>query len=158
MTALVIRPMGAEDVPAVAGLEKQCFSLPWSEASLRAELENPLSLWLVAEREGEIAGYVGAQTVLDEADMMNLAVAPPARRPGVAQALLTALLQQLDARGARSLTLEVRAGNLAAQALYRRFGFAAVGRRPDYYRLPREDALILKRVWKETPEHEHPGH
>ena len=142
-----IVPMAEAHVAAVAALERCCFSAPWSEQSVRAELSNPLSLWLVALLDGQVAGYVGSQTVLDEADMMNLAVDPACRRQGIAQALVEALTAALAERGVRSLTLEVRASNEGAIALYRKLGFAQVGRRPNYYTKPREDALILRKEW-----------
>ena len=76
MSGLQIRPMCREDIPQVAELDEMCFSVPWSAASLEGELDNELADWLVADLDGTIAGYVGAQTVLDEADLMNLAVHP----------------------------------------------------------------------------------
>ncbi|HIR50166.1 MAG TPA: ribosomal protein S18-alanine N-acetyltransferase [Candidatus Avoscillospira avicola] len=142
-----IVPMAEAHVAAVAALERCCFSAPWSEQSVREELSNPLSLWLVALLDGQLAGYVGSQTVLDEADMMNLAVDPACRRQGIARALVEALTAALAERGVRSLTLEVRASNEGAIALYRTLGFAQVGRRPNYYTKPREDALILRKEW-----------
>ena len=140
-----IVPMAEAHVAAVAALERCCFSAPWSEQSVREELSNPLSLWLVALLDGQLAGYVGSQTVLD--DMMNLAVDPACRRQGIARALVEALTAALAERGVRSLTLEVRASNEGAIALYRTLGFAQVGRRPNYYTKPREDALILRKEW-----------
>ena len=80
--------------------------------------------------------------------MMNLAVAPDCRRWGIGEALVRELLRRLDAQGIRSLSLEVRVSNESAQALYRKLGFAPVGRRPRYYEKPREDALILRKEWK----------
>ena len=77
-----IAHMTAEHVPQVAALEKVCFSDPWSEKSVASELENPLSCWLVALDGETVAGYVGSQTVMDETDMMNIAVHPAGRRPG----------------------------------------------------------------------------
>ena len=94
-----------------------------------------------------MVGYVGSQTVLGEADMMNLAVAPSHRRQGIGMALVTALVAALQAREATSLTLEVRASNEAAIGLYQQAGFAQVGRRPRYYTKPTEDALILRKEW-----------
>ena len=93
-----ITQMTRAHVAQIAALEGQCFADPWSERSVASELENPLSLWLVALEDGTVAGYVGSQSVLGEADMMNLAVAPAYRRRGVARALLAALEQALDAR------------------------------------------------------------
>ena len=140
--------MSAEHVAQVAELEKICFHDPWSLKSITAELANPLSLWLVALRRDSVIGYVGSQTVLGEADMMNLAVAPEFRRMGVARELVTMLISQLCSRGTYCLTLEVRQSNKPAIALYHDLGFVQVGRRPNYYHNPREDALILKKEWE----------
>ena len=137
--------MTAAHVPAVAALERLCFPDPWNEAAVGSELVNPLSLWLVALDGETLIGYAGSQTVLDETDMMNLAVSPDYRRRGVAKALVAALSRALYERGSRSLALEVRASNEAAIALYAALGFRQVGRRPNYYFHPREDALILRK-------------
>lgn len=135
-------------VPQVAALEKECFSDPWSQRSVASELENPLALWLVWEEDGQVLGYVGSQTVLDETDMMNVAVSAQARRRGIAQALVEALVIQLKQRGSRCLTLEVRASNAPAITLYEKLGFRQVGRRPNYYSHPKEDGLILRKEWE----------
>ncbi|MCI6955912.1 MAG: ribosomal protein S18-alanine N-acetyltransferase [Clostridiales bacterium] len=142
------RKMTAGEVSQVAELEKLCFTLPWSEKSVAGELENPLALWLVAMEGDSLAGYVGSQTVMDETDMMNLAVAPQFRRQGVGEALVNALVASLKERGSRCLTLEVRDSNEAARALYAKLGFVEIGRRRGYYRDPREDALILRKEWE----------
>ena len=140
--------MNESHVAAVAELEKLCFSLPWDEASVAGELTNPLSLWLVAVEDGELAGYVGSQSVMGEADMMNLAVKPEYRRRGVGEKLVQKLAEELKAQKVYCLTLEVRASNAPAIALYEKLGFVPVGRRPGYYRSPREDALILRKEWE----------
>ena len=139
--------MQRQHVAQIAALEAVCFSDPWSEGSVAAELDNPLSCWLVCQENGEVLGYVGSQTVLDQSDMMNISVAAEARRRGIAQALIQALTAQLKTRGSRSLSLEVRPSNAAAVALYQKLGFTQVGRRPNYYRHPREDGLILRKEW-----------
>ena len=124
-----IRKMTDREVPQVAELEKLCFSQPWSEKSVAGELDNPLALWLVAMEGDRLAGYVGSQTVMDETDMMNLAVAPQFRRQGVGETLVNALTASLKELGSRCLTLEVRDSNGPARALYAKLGFAEVGRR-----------------------------
>ena len=139
--------MNASHVSQIAQLEKRCFSDPWSEKSIASELDNPLSLWLVAVEAGEVVGYVGSQTVLGETDMMNLAVAPEARRQGTGRALVLALVEALKEKESHSLMLEVRVSNIPAQKLYASLGFSQVGRRPKYYSNPREDALILRKEW-----------
>lgn len=146
--ACEIREMTRQDVPLVADLEQTCFSLPWSRQSLEEELSNPLSLWLTAWEDGWLAGYIGSQSVLGEADMMNLAVDGRFRRRGIGRELVQALVQALTDRQVSALTLEVRASNDAALALYRSLGFLTVGRRPGYYARPREDAVIMRKEWK----------
>lgn len=143
-----IAHMTAEYVPQVAALEKACFSDPWSEKSVASEVENSLSCWMVALDGETVAGYVGSQTVLDETDMMNIAVHPDFRRQGVARALILALIGELKKRGSRCLTLEVRASNDPARALYESLGFALAGTRRNYYHNPKEDALILRKEWE----------
>ncbi len=142
---MIIRQMQLQDVPAIAELEKICFSDPWSENSIASELGNRLSYWLVAEDNGKIAGYVGSQSVLDAADMMNLAVSPDYRQQGVGQALVNRLVQYLQQNNVIALLLEVRVSNTPAISLYKKMGFVQVGRRPKYYHNPREDALILRK-------------
>lgn len=145
---MTIERMTGAHVLQVAALEKLCFSDPWSEKSVASELNNPLSLWLVALEGDTVAGYVGSQSVMGESDMMNVAVHPYYRRRGIAQALICALIDGLRERGNHCLTLEVRACNASAIALYEKLGFAQVGRRPNYYRNPKEDALILRKEWE----------
>lgn len=139
----MIRPMTAADVPSVAVLEKLCFSDPWSASSIASELDNPLSLWLVWEEDGAAAAYLGVQRVPPQADVMNVAVSPALRRRGIARALFAELERRLPEID--ELFLEVRASNSGAIALYRTLGFEQVGRRPNYYLDPREDALILRK-------------
>ena len=90
-------------------------------------------------------GYIGSQSVLDEADMMNIAVREGARRQGIAKKLILALCARLREKGVRSLTLEVRDSNAPAIALYEGLGFLQAGRRPNYYFHPKEDARILRK-------------
>lgn len=143
-----IKVMESRHVSAVAGLEKICFLDPWSEKSVASELDNPLSYWLVWEENGQILGYVGSQTVLGETDMMNVAVHPDARRRGIAEALILALVDGLREKESHCLTLEVRASNAPAIGLYEKLGFAQIGRRKNYYHNPKEDALILRKEWE----------
>ena len=144
-----IMKMNADHVASVAAIEKECFGRDaWSERSVAGELDNALALWLVAVENGAVAGYVGSQTVCGETDMMNVAVTADFRRRGVGEALVNALVAELKAMESRCLTLEVRASNTPAQALYEKLGFAEVGRRPRYYQNPKEDALILRKEWE----------
>lgn len=140
-----IIPMNESHVAAVAALEKANFSEPWSENSVRGELTNKLALWLVAVEDGNVLGYVGSQTVLEEADMMNIAVDETCRRRGIARALVEELIRRLPAH---CLTLEVRSSNVPAISLYESMGFEKIGLRKNYYRKPKEDALILRKEWE----------
>ena len=143
-----IIPMTDAHVDAVADLEAICFADPWSANSVASELTNPLSCWLVALEADTVVGYIGSQTVMGETDMMNVAVHPDHRRKGVAVSLIHALVQKLKECESHCLTLEVRASNVPAIALYEKLGFAEVGRRRNYYRNPKEDALILRKEWE----------
>jgi ribosomal-protein-alanine N-acetyltransferase len=142
-----IAKMTADHVSQVAELEKICFSDPWSEKSVASELTNPLSLWLVAVEDDRVAGYVGSQSVMGESDMMNVAVHPDFRRQGVAEKLVLELVAALAKKDNHCLTLEVRASNAPAISLYEKLGFAQIGLRKNYYRNPKEDALILRKEW-----------
>ena len=140
--------MKAEHVPQGAALEKLCFSDPWSEMSIASELQNIWAYWLVAVDEGMVAGYIGSQSTIDETDVMNVAVHPDWRRQGIAEKLIEQLIQELKNRGSHALMLEVRASNAPAIALYEKLGFCQVGLRKNYYRNPKEDALILRKEWE----------
>lgn len=143
-----IEKMNASYVAQIAALEKICFSDPWSEKSIASELDNKLAFWLVAVEGENVAGYIGSQTVMGETDMMNVAVHPDYRRRGIAEMLVDSLVAELKTMGSHSLTLEVRASNLPAQKLYEKLGFTMAGKRPRYYRNPREDAYILRKEWE----------
>ena len=145
---MILTEMKSCHVAQIAQLEKLCFSDPWSERSIASELDNKLAFWLVATEGETVAGYIGSQTVMEETDMMNVAVHPDFRRQGIAEALVSGLVEHLKAMGSHCLTLEVRASNAPAIALYEKLGFAEIGRRKNYYRNPREDALILRKEWE----------
>lgn len=137
--------MDESHVGAIAVLEKMCFHDPWSINSISSELNNPLSTWLVAIEDGVVCGYVGSQSVLDGADMMNIAVHPDYRKQGIAYNLVDKLIGLLKAKNVISLSLEVRVSNENAISLYHKMGFEVIGRRPGYYRNPREDAYIMRK-------------
>ena len=145
---MILEKLNASHVAQIAQLEKICFSDPWSERSVASELENKLSCWLVAMEGEQVAGYIGSQTVCGETDMMNVAVHPDHRRKGIAEKLILALIEELKGMESHCLTLEVRASNAPAIALYEKLGFQEIGRRKNYYRNPREDALILRKEWE----------
>lgn len=139
---LTVVPMEKRHIPALVAIEQACFSQPWTAAGFAEELDNPPAVFLVAEQDGETVGYMGFHDVLGEGFVTNVAVLPTCRRQGVAAALLTAALAECDRRGVNRLCLEVRESNAAAIALYTRFGFEQDGRRPRFYSVPTEDALL----------------
>ena len=145
---MIILEMNAAHVSQVAVLEKICFADPWSEMSIASELQNLWAYWLVAVNGDQVAGYIGSQSSIDEADVMNVAVHPDYRRQGIAESLIEALVAELKNRSIHSLTLEVRASNAPAISLYEKQGFVQVGCRRNYYRNPKEDALILRKEWE----------
>ena len=137
--------MTRQHVDQIAEMEIEYFSDPWSASAFYSELSNPLSTWLTATNGDMVIGYVGAQSVLDAADVMNVAVRAQFRRQGVAAQLLNALADHLKQKKIRFLTLEVRKSNDPAIQLYQKLGFGHIGTRPNYYRHPKEDALILQK-------------
>lgn len=145
---MMFTEMKAEHVPQVAQLEKLCFADPWSEMSIASELRNIWSYWVVALDGDEVVGYIGSQSSCDETDIMNIAVHPDCRRRGIAESLIDNLIKELKNRGSHALMLEVRVSNDPAIALYEKLGFQQVGRRKNYYRNPKEDALILRKEWE----------
>lgn len=138
-----IRKMKEADIEAVAGIERQIFSMPWSEQGFRSSLNSEDTLYLVVDNEDQILGYCGFLQSFDEADITNVAVAPEMRNSGIGFAMLTELMQQGRARGIECYTLEVRAGNAAAIHLYEKLGFESVGIRKNFYDKPKEDAVIM---------------
>ena len=139
-----IVPMNGDHLDEVAELERICFSTPWSRNMLAEELDNALSAFLVAlDDQDRVAGYAGLQVVLDEGYITNVAVRPDCRKQGVASQLLQVFMNFAEGNKLSFLTLEVRASNYDAIALYGSRGFRSVGRRPNYYEHPKEDALIM---------------
>lgn len=151
MKQVKIVPMAAEHLDRLEQLERMCFSRPWSKKMLAEELDNQCAAFLVAvEPETEKAvGYAGLLVVADEGYITNVAVDPSCRRQGVAAQLLQVFDNFAKGNHLAFLTLEVRPSNAAAIALYGGFGFREVGRRRNYYDLPKEDALILTKYYTE---------
>ena len=138
---VLIRPMVSADVEAAARLEALVYSQPWTQGMFRDEIAQPFRTYLAADVDGQLAGYGGVMVVGDEAHITTVVVDPEQRGHRIGTRLMLGLVDAALAEDARSLTLEVRASNDAAQALYRRFGMAPVGVRKQYYR--DEDALIM---------------
>jgi ribosomal-protein-alanine N-acetyltransferase len=136
-------------LPELEALEKRCFSLPWTEEMLMGQLPDDSHEFLAAESEsGELLGYVGMMTVLDEGYISNVAVAPEQRRQGIADALIAELLERAALRALSFVTLEVREHNEPAIALYAKHGFAPVGLRKNYYEAPVENAILMTKFLK----------
>ena len=130
-------------------IEQQCFSCPWTLDQLRSQLSDDRHVFLAAvDAGGTVLGYVGMMFVLDEGYISNVAVAPDFQRQGVADALISALMTRAEELALAFVTLEVRAGNEPAKSLYAKHGFVPVGRRKNYYDLPKEDAILMTRFWK----------
>ena len=151
-------PMAEAHIPQIAALEEANFSQPWSESLFRDLMGSEHSTMLVAEGpDGTVLGYAGLTTVLDEGYIDNIAVDGRYRRQGVAQALLGEFIRR-GRNDLAFLTLEVRASNAPAIALYEKLGFEPMGRRRGYYQEPTEDALLMTLEFHgKEGSYEHPG-
>ena len=142
----IIRPANINDVKPCAAMDEICFSLPWSEQSFFEEIVgNEIAQYIIAEAEGNVIGYAGIWAILDEGHITNIAVHPDFRRKGIARTLISALLEETGSNGVKAYTLEVRASNESAIALYKGLGFKHCGVRKKYYDDNDEDAVIM---WK----------
>ena len=142
---LEIRRLTYADLPQVIAIERRAFPTPWSLAMFVLELSKPSGICMAALREGRIVGYLICSRYDTVWHLMNVAVDVRLRREGIASALLARLFEQAD-RAGEQYTLEVRASNLAAMALYEKFGFRHAGMRRGYYHDNQEDAVIMWRV------------
>ena len=141
--SLILRKAEKKDADEIAKIEAERFSKPWSKASVLSEIENPSSVVICAETDGEIVGYGGLQTVLDEGYITNIAVRKKNERKGIASAIVEAIIGSAKERKLSFVSLEVRESNFAAQGLYLKYGFEIVGKRTNFYEKPAEDALIM---------------
>ncbi|MBC7542903.1 MAG: ribosomal protein S18-alanine N-acetyltransferase [Candidatus Sericytochromatia bacterium] len=140
---LAISPMSAAELDDVARIERLAFGERWSVNSFKSELANPASIYYVARWAGEVVAYIGYWLILDEAHVTAVAVHPEHRLRGLGAELVMRAIDDCMERGAKWMTLEVRASNIPAQRLYEGFGFSTLGRRKGYYHDDREDALIM---------------
>ena len=147
MSQLIIRQAEEKDIAAIEGLEQVCFADPWSYESLKHDiLNNKLAFYIVAEVDEVVCGYVGIWNIVDEGHITNVAVSPNYRRKHIASNMLDVLIASCEEAGVERFTLEVRAGNEPAKALYEGKGFREVGLRKGYYQDNGEDAIIM---WRE---------
>lgn len=146
MSEILFRPLVEGDLPTVLAIEEASFSSPWSRASFVHELKNPHSCLTVAEQDGDVIGYLCCWYIADEIQILDVAVHPEYRRKGIGEQLLHHALTAGRMRNALSANLEVRRSNVAAIALYEKFGFREVAVRRRYYR-DGEDALLMVCSW-----------
>lgn len=151
MCEVIIRRMTAEDIEQVYQIELATFTPPWSRESFHEEMErNKCARYLVAEADGHIIAYAGAWCIFEEGHITNVAVDKAYRGQGVGRRITAALMQYAANLGVQYMTLEVRRGNLTAQALYKSLGFEELGVRKRYYEDNGEDALLM--VCQHMPE------
>lgn len=132
-----------EHFEQVLELEKKCFSVPWTPEQLSAQMPDKMHVFIVAENDAELLGYVGMMYVLDEGYISNVAVSPDYRRQGIGDELINELLCRAEELSLAFVTLEVRESNVSARTLYAKHGFKDVGRRKNYYNFPTEDAILM---------------
>ena len=143
-----IRDVGPDDIPQIVEVDKRCFSLPWTAEQLAAQIKDAQHEFIAAiSPDGTVLGYVGMMYVLDEGYISNVATDLPWRRQGIADALIGRLCAICEGLRLSFVSLEVRAGNAPAVALYEKHGFAPVGLRKNYYERPREDAVIMTKYF-----------
>lgn len=135
--------MSKKHIKDLAELEKECFNTPWTEKQLEEELESEYSLFLVALNDETVAGYVGCQTTIDGGYITNVAVFTNMRGKGIAQKLLFELSNKIKEKNLEFITLEVRVSNESAINLYKKMGYQEVGKRKNFYKNPKEDALLM---------------
>lgn len=138
-----IKRMTRKEIPMVAGLERQIFSMPWSEQGFCDTLKMDNAIFLTAMEDGRLLGYCGIYLAADEGEITNVAVAPEYRRQGIAEKLVKRLMEETRSLGIRTYILEVRVSNQSAISLYRKLGFADCGIRKGFYENPTEDALVM---------------
>lgn len=142
---IIVRKMTLDDIPAVSEIERQSFSVPWSERAFEESLGYSHAIFLVAIHQEKIVGYCGMYQVFQEGDITNVAVMPGYRKQGVGKRLMEGMIQAALERNIQDLTLEVRESNEVAKRLYTGFGFESVGIRKNFYEKPTENAVIM---WK----------
>lgn len=142
---ITVRELQEEDIPSLARIEEESFSMPWSAQDFHDLLSHSYCNYVVALADGQVAGCSGFTNTCGVANIDNVVVAPAFRRKGIAGRMLEKLIILGEAEHVEAFTLEVRVGNTAAIHLYEKFGFVSEGIRPGFYEKPREDANIM---WK----------
>ena len=136
--------VSSEHIASIEELEKLCFSSPWNQEQLKKQMKDQMHEFIAAvSDDANVLGYVSMMYVLDEGYIANVAVSPEHRRKGIADKIINKLCLICDELELSFVTLEVRATNTAAISLYAKHGFEQVGRRKNYYDLPKEDAILM---------------
>ena len=135
--------MAEEDLDIVSAIEKEVFQDPWSLNAFKTDLKNSMAWPMVAEFEKKVVGYSNIYIVAGEIQIGNFAVAPGFRNRGVAKRMMNEIFDKAGEHNCHSIFLEVRESNVPAIELYKKYGFAATGKRKDYYSNPRENAIIM---------------
>ena len=142
---MTIESMTVDDIAQVAEIERQSFSIPWSEKAFRDSMESDNTIYIVAKENDNVAGYAGMYLSFEEGNITNVAVNPLSRRKGIGEKIVRDILNRAYEKGVRDVFLEVRETNSVAIALYEKIGFKEEGIRKNFYDKPRENALIM---WK----------
>lgn len=142
---MTIESMTVDDIAQVAEIERQIFSIPWSEKAFRNSMESDNTIYIVAKENNNVAGYAGMYLSFEEGNITNVAVNPLSRRKGIGEKIVRDILNRAYEKGVRDVFLEVRETNSVAIALYEKIGFKEEGIRKNFYDKPRENALIM---WK----------
>ena len=142
---MTIESMTVDDIAQVAEIERQIFSIPWSEKAFRDSMESDNTIYIVAKENDNVAGYAGMYLYFEEGNITNVAVNPLSRRKGIGEKIVRDILNRAYEKGVRDVFLEVRETNSVAIALYEKIGFKEEGIRKNFYDKPRENALIM---WK----------
>ena len=137
--------MTADDISQVAEIERQIFSIPWSEKAFKDSMESDNTIYIVAKEDNNVTGYAGMYLSFEEGNITNVAVNPSSRRKGIGEKIVRDILNRAYEKGVRDVFLEVRETNSAAIALYEKIGFKEEGIRKNFYEKPKENALIM---WK----------
>jgi [ribosomal protein S18]-alanine N-acetyltransferase len=145
VSSVVLRDMVVDDLPSVNAIERESYSVPWSDATFRGLLRRRDAELIVAESYGVVIAYAIFWCVIDQSELGNVAVTARWRGRGIGERLVAEVLRRAERRGVREIYLEVRPSNEVARRLYERYGFSQVGRRRNYYQEPVEDALVLRR-------------
>lgn len=148
MNEISVEVISKNDAPRVAKIEKECFSVPFTEDDILSYTENPIWHFLVAKSGGEVLGYISFTVILDECQIVNVAVDPVARKRGVGSEIITHFLSYIKSMGVCSVFLEVRESNTPAIGLYKKFGFGEIGVSKNHYSKPTENALLMSLTLK----------